>query len=143
MSHLFKIKYQKNIYKIFKLLVIISILIIFFQSLLNYQGNKFNYITFSLLFNYLIIFAFRKNATFLEIFFSIFLWLGFWFKLSFSISFFSIIYFEKDFSISLLEDGMFLNAVGDFNYSPESFDKALIISQIAGLSFILSGIFMA
>ena len=141
MSHLFKIKYQKNIYKIFKLLVIISILIIFFQSLLNYQGNKFNYITFSLLFNYLIIFAFRKNATFLEIFFSIFLWLGFWFKLSFSISFFSIIYFEKNFSISLIEDGMFLNAVGDFNYSPESFDKALIISQIAGLSFILSGIF--
>ena len=80
MSHLFKNNKYKKFYKIFKILIIIVILIIFSKSFLNYQGNKFNYITFSLLFNYLIIFAFRKNSTFFETFFSIFLWLGFWFS---------------------------------------------------------------
>ena len=127
MSHLFKNNKYKKFYKIFKILIIIVILIIFSKSFLNYQGNKFNYITFSLLFNYLIIFAFRKNSTFFETFFSIFLWLGFWFKLSSVVAFGEL--FEKD--------GIYFNAVGAFNYSPDSFDKALIVSQIAAISFIL------
>ena len=39
------------------------------------------------------------------------------------------------------KDGIYFNAVGAFNYSPDSFDKALIVSQIAAISFILSGFF--
>ena len=54
------------------------------------------------------------------------LWLGFWFKFSFTIVF---------------TDGLFREGVGIFDYSNKSFDEALIVSQIGILSFILSGFF--
>jgi hypothetical protein len=74
----------------------------------------------------LIFFAFRKNAIFFETFLCLLLWLGFWFKFTCTIG---------------LVDGVFREGVGDFNYSPKSFDESLIVSQIGILGFILSGFF--
>ena len=50
----------------------------------------------------------------------------FWFKLTCTISF---------------TDGVFREGVGIFDYSKNSFNEVLIISQIAIFSFILSGYF--
>ena len=63
---------------------------------------------------------------FFETFFGLLLWLGFWFKLTCTISF---------------TDGVFREGVGIFDYSKNSFNEVLIISQIAIFSFILSGYF--
>ena len=53
----------------------------------SYVGNKLYYIFFTVVSNYLLYFAFRKKKHFFfETFFSILLWLGFWFKFTFTIS---------------------------------------------------------
>ena len=125
MSHIFKKKY-KNYFQLFKLIILILIISLFYLGFQNFLGNKLNYISFSIISNFLIFFAFRKNALFFETFFSLFLWLGFWFKFTVIIS---------------LTDGLFREGVGLFNYSPYSFNKTLLISQIGILAFILAGYF--
>ena len=103
---------------------LIFISILFYFGLVNYSGNKFNYLLFSIISNFLIYFAFRRNSIFFETFFSLLLWLGFWFKFSCTI---------------LLQEGLFGEEVGSFDYSLFSFDKSLIVSQVGIISFILSG----
>ena len=68
----------------------------------------------------------KKFKFFFETFFGIFLWLGFWFKLTVIISF---------------SDGTFREGAGIFDYTQNSFDQVLQISLIAILGFIISGIF--
>jgi hypothetical protein len=125
MSHLIKNEY-KLLYKLFKILIFIFVLTFIYLGFSNYIGNKFVYISFSIISNFLIVFALRKNAIFFETFLSLLLWLGFWFKFTCTIT---------------LTDGVFREGVGDFDYSPKSFDDSLIVSQIGILAFILSGIF--
>ena len=125
MSHLFKKNY-KFIYKTFILLILSGIIILTYLGIQNYSSSKINYLSFSIISNFLILFAFRKNAFFFETFFSLLLWLGFWFKFTCTIVF---------------TDGMFREGTGFFDYSNESFDKVLIVSQIGLLSFIISGYF--
>ena len=125
MSHLIKNEYKLS-YKLFKILIFIFVLTFIYLGFSNYIGNKFVYISFSIISNFLIVFAFRKNAIFFETFLSLLLWLGFWFKFTCTIT---------------LTDGVFREGVGDFDYSPKSFDDSLIVSQIGILAFILSGIF--
>ena len=76
MSHLFKNK-NKIIYKLFIYLIIIVIFLLTYFGTHNYGSNKINYLTFSLISNFLIFFAIRKDAIFFETFFSLLLWLGF------------------------------------------------------------------
>ena len=123
MSHIFKKNY-KNYFMLFKVIILITIIFLFYLGLQNFSGNKLNYFFFSIISNFLILFAFRKNAFFFETFLSLFLWLGFWFKFTVTIS---------------LTDGVFREGVGLFNYSPYSFNKTLIVSQIGMVSFILAG----
>ena len=52
--------------------------------------------------------------------------MGFWFKFTCIIAF---------------TDGVFREGVGLFNYTPESFNETLLVSQIGILSFILAGYF--
>ncbi len=125
MSHLFK-EEKKIYFKYFKIFIILIVFTLFLFGFNNFNGNKINYISFSLLSNFLIFFAFRRNAFFFETFFALLLWLGFWFKLTCTISF---------------TDGVFREGVGIFDYSKNSFDEVLFISQIAIFSFILSGYF--
>ena len=123
MSHLFKDS-KKNIFKLYVVIIGFIILSLFIFGILNYSGNKFIYISFSIISNFLIFFSFRKNSIFFETFFGILLWLGFWFKFTCIISF---------------TDGIFREGVGLFNYTNESFDEALIVSQIGIFAFIFAG----
>ena len=65
MSHLLK-KDLSIFFKIFKILIILGILILFFYGFQSYKGNKILYSIFSIISNYLIFFAFRKKAFFLK-----------------------------------------------------------------------------
>ena len=125
MSHLLKNDLKKY-FVIFKIIVFISILYIFYNGWINYNGNKIIYLVFSLIGNFLIFFSFRKNAIFLETFFGLLLWLGFWFKFTLTISF---------------TDGVFREGVGTFNYSIHSFNETLLVSTIGLLGFISGGYF--
>ena len=125
MSHLLKQK-NKTIYKLFVLIIFSIIFFLFYLGIQKYNANKINYFSFSVISNFLIFFALRKNAIFFETFFCLLLWLGFWFKLTCTI---------------VLTDGVFREGVGTFDYSDQSFDKTLIVSQVGILSFILSGFF--
>lgn len=125
MSHLFK-NNNKIIYKIFTLLILIGILLLTYLGTQNYSSNKINYLSFSIISNFLILFAIRKDAIFFETFFCLLLWLGFWFKFTCTIVF---------------TDGIFREGVGIFDYSKKSFDEVLFVSQIGLLSFIVSGYF--
>ena len=123
MSHLFK-KDLKKYFVISKLFFLLMIIAFFFYGIQDYKGNKFLYLIFTIVSNFLIYFSFRKNSIFFETFFGIFLWLGFWFKFTLTISF---------------TDGMFREGVGLFDYTPNSFDNALSISLVGIIAFILSG----
>lgn len=125
MSHLFK-NNLKIFFKIFKIIIIFFILILCLFGLKNYNGSLFLYIVFTIISNYLIFFAFRSKAIFFETFFSLLLWLGFWFKLTCTIAFTA---------------GNFKEGVGFFDYSSASFDKSLLVSSIGITAFIISGHF--
>ncbi|WP_440912514.1 O-antigen polymerase [Candidatus Pelagibacter sp.] len=124
MSHLFK-NDKKKFFKLSKLFFFLLIIIFIYLGFQSYTGNKLLYLSFSIIFNYLLIFAVRKNSMFFETFLSIFLWLGFWFKFTFIITF---------------SDGNFAgDGNGSFDYSYESFNEVLIISQVGVSAFIIGG----
>ncbi len=125
MSHVLK-DTKKKYFKLFKASIGLIVIGLFIFGIFNYTGNKLIYISFSIISNFLIFFSFRKNSIFFETFFGILLWLGFWFKFTCTISF---------------TDGVFREGVGLFNYSKDSFDQALIISQIGMFAFIFAGYF--
>jgi hypothetical protein len=125
MSHLFKNNF-KIYFKLLKIFFISLILFFTYLGTINYIGNKFIYLSFSIVNNFLLFFAFRKNSIFFETFFSILLWLGFWFKFTCTI---------------VITDGLFREGVGLFDYNDYSFNKTLIVSQIGIISFIFAGFF--
>lgn len=125
MSHIFKNE-KKKFFFYFKIIFFVLIIFLTYAAFNNYEGNKIIYLFFSIISSYLIYFSFRKNSIFFETFLGLLLWLGFWFKFTMTVAF---------------ADGMFREGVGLFNYSPESFNETLLVSQIGILSFILAGYF--
>ena len=120
-------------YIISKNKILLKSIRIFFYSILfvlfcfgfsSYIGNKLIYFGFSIISIYSIFFAFRKKALFFETFFSVLLFLGYWFKFTMVISF---------------TDGIFREGVGNFDYSPSNFDYGLIIASVGLLSVIFFG----
>lgn len=89
----------------------------------EYNGSTLVYLLFSATSFTLVFMGFRKNAIFFDTFIAVLLLLGFWLKFSVRIVFF---------------DGIFHNAVGHFDYTPEAFDKTLLISSCAFLALILA-----
>lgn len=87
----------------------------------RYEGHWFAYLLFSLIANGLLFNGFRKKAIYFDTFIGIFLWLGFWLKLSLRVAFAS---------------GLFHEAVGDFDRSADAFDHALLVSS-CGLAALL------
>ncbi len=122
MSYL--LKNNKNIFKAVKFIIFFLLLILVIIGIYNYNGNKIYYLIFTIVSNYLLIFAFRKKVFFFETFFSLLLWLGFWFKFTVTIS---------------LTNGLFKEGVGDFSYEPVDFDQVILISTIGILGFLISG----
>jgi hypothetical protein len=96
---------------------------IFFSASKGYPGSFGYYLAFTLAFNALFISGFRKNRIFFDTFIGGFLWLGFWLKFSIRTAF-----FNND----------FVDPVGFFTKTPESFDKALLISSLGALAFIFA-----
>ena len=123
MSHVLKNNKQLVFY--IKLFILLFLFFVFIKTLLNYKGNLLVYILFSLVCNYLIWFSFRKKFSFFETFFCLFLWLGFWFKFSVTLSF-------RD---QFFSEGL----VGFFSYAPEQFDSALIVSTVGIAGAIFAG----
>ena len=78
MSHL--LKNNKLILNLFRIFFYISILSSIAIGTYFYAGNKFIFLIFGLLSNWIFLFVFSKKTYFFEIFFGGLLWLGFWYK---------------------------------------------------------------
>lgn len=123
------IKFKKNFDKIFlfnKILLFFLFIILSYNGLNYYIGNKGIYLLFCSVSIFLFFFSIRKKFFFFELFFGLLLFLGFWFKLVITISF---------------NNGVFKEGFGLFDNSPKSFDNVLLISTCGITAFILSGFF--
>ena len=127
MSYLFK--NNRNIFLVLKYFFILLFFILFYFGYDAYIGNKFLYVFFTLINLFLFFFIFRKKSFFFEVFFGILIFLGFWFKLSVTLS------------ITPFTIGQFSEGVGLFDHTSSSFDEVLIISSYGILGFIFSGYF--
>lgn len=113
-------------FKISKILLFVfyfGLCLLTFFSLLKYPGRGFVYILFSIAFNGLLLVGFRKNKIFFDTFIGLFFWLGFWLKFS---------------VVLLFRGGCFPDAVGNFDFSGSAFDRALLVSSIGAVSFIVT-----
>jgi hypothetical protein len=109
-------------------LILIPLIIFFFYifiyNFIHFEGNKFLYFLFSIFSFYLIISIFFEKKYFSEVFLSIYLWLGFWWK--FSISQW---YYKSDQIILSASEG-FVSTTIDPKLLDETF-FSLIISFLA------------
>lgn len=92
-------------------------------ALMKYPGEGLVYLVFTLTANALLYFGFGRGAIFFDTFIGIFMWLGFWLKLSVRVAF--------------LEGG-FHEAVGAFDGSGGAFDHALIVSTCGFLGLLVA-----
>ena len=100
---------MNNYFKNIKFYFILLNVLFFLIGLINYSGNKFYFFIFAISINFFVIYSFREKSLFFEKILSLFIWLGFWFKLIYTISI----------------TGAFRHPVGNFDYSPYSFDLGL------------------
>ena len=91
----------------------------------NYPGQGYVYLVFTAISTAFLYYGFRKQAIFFDTFIGVFLWLGFWLKLTVKVAF---------------SDGNFHQAVGAFNGSAESFDRALLVATTGLLGFLTASI---
>ncbi len=99
----------------------LSVCLLTVLALKEYPGQGWIYLIFAVVSNALLYSGFRKNAIFFDTFIGIFLWLGFWFKLTFRVAFM---------------DGQFSQAVGHFDGSGHAFDHALLVTICAISAFL-------
>ena len=92
---------------------------------MNYEGNIVIYAMFSLIANALLLSGFRRHALFFDTFIGVFLWLGFWMKLSVRVAFLF---------------GEFHTPVGAFDGSGADFDRALIVSSCGMAAFMIASL---
>ena len=107
-------------YGIYGLIVVLTI-----AGLFQYTGDLYVYFLFSVASNVLLYFGFRKNAIFFDAFIGVFFWLGFWLKFTIRICFM---------------DGLFQEAVGDFNGTGAAFDHALLVASCGMFGLILASV---
>jgi len=84
-----------------------------YYTLVNYPGRVVIYIIFTIVINSLFVIGFTKNRIFFDTFIGIFLWLGFWLKLSVRIAFLN---------------GEFQEPIGMFNKTGVEYDHALLVT---------------
>ena len=119
------LKEKNKLLKFILILFSIFFVFLFIKTLINYQGNKLIYITFSILFNLLILNFLIRKTTFYEIFFGLLIWMGFWLKFS--------IFESNIYKLHSIFDGQVL-----CNFDGKNFDSILIISSIGCLGFLIS-----
>jgi hypothetical protein len=112
-----------KILNIFLCVIILTLLPFGFNS---YEGNKIYYLIFTLISSYALLISFQKRSSSFESFFSLLIWLGFWFKFTVQISFLN----------SLFPEGS-----GLFDYKPSSYDDVLVISSVSIVAFIAARYF--
>jgi len=83
-----------SLIKTLNIFFFIIILILLPFGLSSYEGNKIYYLIFSFISTYALLTSFQKNSISFESFFSLLIWLGFWFKFTVQISYL-IIFFQK------------------------------------------------
>lgn len=89
----------------------------------RYPGSWAVYLVFTVVANALLFSGFRRRALYFDTFIGLFLWLGFWLKLSVRIAFYS---------------GRFSEPTGAFDGSGGVLDEALIISSCGLAAFIVA-----
>ncbi len=107
------------------LFIFISLILIFF-SYNKFPGQKIYLINLFIISNFYIFFAFKYSLLFLDKTLSLFLWLGFYYKLT----------------ILLITDSGLPEGRGNFAYLPNQYDDLLIFSTIGILSFTSSSFFL-
>ena len=88
---------------------------------ISYVGNQILFFIYVISINFYLLYSFRESSFFSEKILSSFLWLGFWFK----------------FAFVLIFSGNFREGTGNFDYSPEMFDKGIIVSIVAFINLAL------
>jgi hypothetical protein len=112
-----------------KILLILGVILILFltvTTLLNYPGDVFIYLLFSIVSSVLLVYGFRKNAIFFDAFIGVFFWIGFWLKFSVRVSF---------------ANGLFHESVGGFDGSGNAFDRSLLVT-VCGFAGLLLASYM-
>ncbi len=92
----------------------------------RYAGQGFVYLLFTIVCNALLFLGFRKKAIFFDAFIGVFLWLGFWLKLSVRIVF---------------AKGVVFDMLGSFDGSGAAYDRALLVSS-CGMAGLLAASFL-
>jgi len=112
---------------ILKIIYLYSFIIILISSIAvsKYHGDGSIFVIFSIVFNILLLNGIRKKANFFDFYIGVFLWMGFWLKVTVRILFF---------------DTKFSESTGAFNYSAESFDRALIVSIVGATALIVASL---
>lgn len=112
---------MNQIFKIINLFFILFAIIITSLAISKHTGNIYYYIVYSLIINALLIYTLNSKSLFFEIYLSLFIWLGFWFKYSLSLVFLNGIIYDS---------GPVENMI--------NIDKAIFVSIIAISSVFLS-----
>lgn len=95
------------------------------QAGLHYAGNPLMFAAFCVLGNTVLLNGLRPSALFFDTFIGIFLWLGFFLKLSLRLAFF---------------DGRFVEPIGVFDGTGAAYDKALMVVIVAFLALLAASL---
>ncbi|MCZ4306880.1 hypothetical protein O4G98_19275 [Zoogloeaceae bacterium G21618-S1] len=104
-------------------LFLASVIGLSFVAGLRYSGLWAVYLSFAIAANALLLAGFRRGALYFDTFIGIFLWLGFWLKLSIRVAFLG---------------GEFSEPVGAFDASPQSFDAVLLVATASFSALLLA-----
>ena len=121
------INLTKKLFLVSKIIISPFIIYLFFETINLYSGQKYYYILFSIISVGYLYNSLSTKTSFIHLFLSLFLFLGFWFK--FSINTF--------YNTKFTSGNYYAEGTGDFDFSPESLDKVLLVSTLAILSFML------
>jgi hypothetical protein len=122
-SGISKVIYLKSLFVLFCVLFVASVSSV---AATLYPGTKFFYIIFSMLYWAMFLLAFhKKNIDYGYLFLVIFLWLGFWLKIT----------------VHLIISSDYSEPIGMFDYSAEQWDEVLAVAMIASTGVIAARTF--
>ncbi len=119
--------WKTNFGFIFFIFCLVVWFLLFIMGLRGYSGSKLAYTLFSILTGIMLISGFGKNISYGYTFLSIFLWLGFWVKLT----------------VHTILDYPFVEPVGSFVGTPQAWDEVLYIAIVASLGIFLGKLIYA
>ena len=122
-----KFTLTKDLFLILKVISLPIILYLFYETINLYEGNKYYYLIFSFISIVYLFSSVKIKTSFIHLFLSLFLFLGFWFK--FSINTF--------YNAKFTNENYYAEGTGNFDFSPESLDKLMFISSISIFAFML------